>query len=70
MKITLEQLGTTVTIETEGDCQTVYEMADYCRELMLAQGYHPDSVSEAFPTEEDIAKEISEAISDHDLNRD
>ena len=70
MKITLEQLGTTVTIETEGDCQTVYEMADYCRELMLAQGYHPDSVSEAFPTEEDIAKEISDAISDHDLNRD
>lgn len=66
MKLILEQHGTTVTIETEGDCQTIYEMADYCRELLLAQGYHPDSVSEAFPTEEDIAKLVSGANTYHD----
>jgi len=62
MKLTLEQNGVTVTIETEGDGQTGDQMAQLCRELLLGQGYHWDTVAESMPTEEDVVEMISDAI--------
>lgn len=62
MKLTLTQNGTTVTIETEGDGHTGDQMAQFCRELLLAQGYHPQTVSEALPSEEDVVEQIQEAL--------
>lgn len=64
MKLTLEQHGTTVTIETKDDGQTTYEMAQYFRDLLLGQCYHWDSVQEALPHEEDIEKLIEEALAE------
>ena len=54
MKLQLTQNGTTVTIETEGDGQTGDQMAQHCRELLLGQGYHWDTITEAMPSEEDV----------------
>lgn len=62
MKLQLTQNGTTVTIEREGDGQTGDQMAQLCRELLLGQGYHWDTVTEAIPTEEDVVELISDAI--------
>ena len=62
MKLQLIQNGTTVTIEREGDGQTGDQMAQLCRELLLGQGYHWDTVTESIPTEEDIVGFISDAI--------
>ena len=62
MKLQLHQHDTTVTIEAAGDCQTCDQMAQYCREILLAQGYHPDSVAEALPTEEGVVEQIEEAL--------
>jgi hypothetical protein len=62
MQLTLQQHGTTVKIKTEGDCQTCDTMAQFCRELLLAQGYHPNSVTESLPTEEDVMEMISDAL--------
>jgi hypothetical protein len=62
MKIQLTQSGTTVTIEREGDGQNGDQMAQLCRELLLAQGYHPNTVAECLPTEEDVVEQIQEAL--------
>ena len=62
MKLTLTQNGVTVTIETEGDGQTGDQMAQLCRELLLGQGYHWDTITEVMPTEEDVVEMISDAI--------
>jgi hypothetical protein len=62
MKLSLQQNGTTVTIETEGDGQTGDQMAQFCRELLLGQGYHWKTVHESMPTEEDVVEIISDAI--------
>jgi hypothetical protein len=64
MKITLEQNGITATIETRGDGQTGDQMAQFCRELLLAQGYHWNTVTESMPTEEDVVGIISDAINE------
>jgi hypothetical protein len=64
MKITLEQNGTVVTIETKGDGQTGDQMAQFCRELLLAQGYHWNTVTQVMPTEEDVVEIISDAINE------
>ena len=61
MKLTLTQNGVTVTIECAGDGQTGDQMAQLCRELLLAQGYHWDTVAESMPTEEDVVEMISDA---------
>jgi len=62
MKLTLIQCDTTVTIEREGDGQTGEQMAQLCRELLLGQGYHWQTVHESMPTEEDVVEQISDAI--------
>ena len=62
MKLQLEQNGTVVTIEREGDGQTGDQMAQLCRELLLGQGYHWDTVTESMPTEEDVVESIQEAL--------
>ena len=65
MKISLEQNGTTVTIEREGDGQTGDQMAQLCRELLLGQGYHPQTVYESSPTEEDVVEQIQDSLKSH-----
>lgn len=65
MKLSLTQHNTTVTIEAKGDVQTCYDMAQYCRELLLGQGYHWNSIEDALPTEEDVCKIVEEALEDH-----
>ena len=62
MKLQLEQNGIKVTIETEGDGQTGDQMAQFCRELLLAQGYHWNTVYESMPTEEDVCETVSKAL--------
>ena len=62
MKLQLTQNGTTVTIEREGDGQTGDQMAQLCRELLLGQGYHWDTVTESMPTEEEVVEQIQEAL--------
>lgn len=62
MKLILQQNGTTVTIEREGDGQTGDQMAQLCRELLLGQGYHWDTVTESLPTEEDVVDLIRESL--------
>lgn len=62
MELSLTQNGVTVTIKTEGDGQTGDTMAQFCRELLLAQGYHWDTVAEAMPSEEDVVESIHEAL--------
>ena len=62
MKLSLEQNDVTVTIECKGDGHTGDQMAQFCREALLAQGYHWNTVSESMPTEEDVVEEIREAL--------
>jgi hypothetical protein len=62
MKLSLAQSGVTVTIECERDGQTGDDMAQFCRELLMAQGYQPYTVSESLPTEEDVVQIIEDAI--------
>jgi len=62
MKIQLTQLNVTTTIEIEEEGQTTYEMAQFFREILLAQGYHPPSVSDAMPDEHDIEEIVGNAI--------
>jgi hypothetical protein len=47
MKITLEQYGDKISIETEGDGQTAIEVLDYVCQLMMCAGYHYESVKGA-----------------------
>ena len=62
MKLTLEQNGVRVTIECAGDGQTGDQMAQFCREALLAQGYHWNTITDAMPTEEDVVEQIQEAL--------
>ncbi len=62
MRLQLTQHGTTGTIETKGDGQTGDTMAQHCRELLLGQGYHWQTVYEAMPSEEDVVEQIQEAL--------
>lgn len=62
MKLQLTQHNVTVTIEVKEECQTTNEMAQFFREILLAQGYHPQSVSDAMPDEEDIMEIVGDAI--------
>jgi len=70
MKLQMTQHGKTVTIETERDDLTSFEMVEQLRCLMLAQDYHPDLVSEAMPDEEEIDKIISDGIKELDNRSD
>lgn len=47
MKITLEQHGDKISIETEGDDHSATEFIDYICQLMLCAGYHYESVKQA-----------------------
>jgi len=63
MKLQLTQHNVTTTIEVKEECQTTYEMAQFFREILLAQGYHPQSVSDAMPDEEDGMDAVDEMVS-------
>lgn len=62
MKLQLTEHDTTVTIETDSDDHNVREMAQMCRQLLLAQGYPPSCVSEHMPNEDDLDEIIADAI--------
>lgn len=62
MKISLTQHDRTVTIEVEGDGHTGDYMAQICRDLLLGQGYHWNTVYGAMPTEEEICEYVADAI--------
>ena len=47
MKITLEQHGDKISIETEGDDHSATEFIDYICQLMMCAGYHYESVKQA-----------------------
>lgn len=47
MKITLEQHGDKISIETKGDGQTAIEVLDYICQIMMCAGYHYESVKQA-----------------------
>ena len=47
MKITLEQHGDKISIETEGDGQSAIEFLDYVCQIMMCAGYHHESVKQA-----------------------
>ena len=47
MKITLEQHGDKISIETEGDDHSATEFIDYICQLMLCAGFHYESVKQA-----------------------
>ena len=46
MKLTYKAYDTEVTIKTDRDDHTIYEMADYLRRLLLAASFHPYSVND------------------------
>ena len=62
MKLQLTQHNVTTTIEVKEECQTTYEMAQFFREILLAQGYQPQSVSDAMPDEEDIDNIVDDEV--------
>jgi len=47
MKITLEQHGNKISIETESNDLSAIEFLDYVCQLMLCAGYHHESVKRA-----------------------
>jgi hypothetical protein len=47
MKITLEQHGDKISIETKGDDHSATEFIDYICQLMMCAGYHYESVKQA-----------------------
>jgi hypothetical protein len=47
MKITLEQHGDKISIETGGDDHSATEFIDYICQLMMCAGYHYESVKQA-----------------------
>ena len=48
MKLTLEQYKEKFSIETEGDDQSVEQMAEYCDRLLSGSGYSSASIKEHF----------------------
>lgn len=52
MKITLEQYGEKITIETENKGLTIWEIGEYLKRLLISAGYHPNNVKELFGDEE------------------
>ena len=53
MKLSLELHGLTVVIENERNDFDVFEMSEFFRGLLLAQGFHPGSVDKILPIEEE-----------------
>ena len=52
MTLTLTHYDTTITVSQTRDDLTADEFASLCQTLMLAAGYHPENVREAFGLEE------------------
>ena len=51
MKISLELYNTSVTVEKDSDDLTIYEMAEVLRSLLVAVGFHENSVLDILPDE-------------------
>lgn len=44
MKISITQHGTTCSVETQHDELTIDEVVEHIKGLLVASGYHPESV--------------------------
>ena len=53
MKLSLELHGTVVVIEDEKSDFNVFEMGEFFRNLLLAQGFQPNSIDMILPAEAD-----------------
>jgi hypothetical protein len=62
MKITLEQHGDKISIETEGDDHSATEFIDYICQLMLCAGYHYESVKQAIYGKAEEYEQCEEAM--------
>ena len=47
MKLTLEMWGTTYSVTNDHEGVTITEMIDLLRSLLLAAGFHPNTVNDA-----------------------
>ena len=51
MKLSLEMHGLKTIIEEDRDDYDVFEMAVFLRNILLAQGFHPESVDKILAAE-------------------
>jgi len=52
MKITIQNYDRQVTVDTGHDDMDIYEVGTELRYLLVAVGFHPESVKEILPEEE------------------